>query len=403
MLRGSFTIPGAIFLILILVILPVSAYNVAVYGSNAGLDPDLHKDSMVIIKSVPGSAGGDLDTQIDQFTQSSVDIIVLGGEDSFTPSTAAKLEEAVARGAIMVVAYPCNHLLDATLPTSNGGTSSGGRSLELANPSSAESKEIFAGLTTPFDLVGGAPDKENAVPKNGAVSLVNFDDGMPGLVYIKYGNGYVIQWTTRPVPAYMDAETADTIVYRLITRLKPSATAPTTTVPATTLPPVTTPVVTTVPVTQPQTTVIPADTTPIPGPAATSGDVSVYSSPLGASILVDGKYYGTTPANLTGLSPGNHILRLALSGYYDYEGTIYIVKGETAHAFGILQPLNQLSSQQTYIPVTVVPAATVTETEAKGILENSSVLVALIGVITAAIAAAATIFSNWAKVKKEQQ
>jgi len=397
----SNTLPVALFLVLLLVVLPVSAYNVAMYGTNTGLNPQLHPDTMVVVKQVSGSSAGDLDSNIDQFTQSTVDIIILGGEDSFTPSTAAKLEEAVARGAILVVALPSNHPLDASLPASNGGTSKAGNGLEPANPTSAESKEVLSGFSTPFALVGTAPERENTVLKSGAVGLLNFDDGMPALAYIKYGNGYVIEWTTVPSPAYMDEETADAIAYRLITRLRPQA-APATTTKVT---PKKTTVVTTTETTAAvsttesvtsQATTAPAEITTSPASSSASGVVSVYSSPVGASILIDGKYYGTTPATLNTVPQGNHILRLTLSGYYDYEGTVYVVPGEENHAFGTLQPLNQVTQSATAVPiiVPVVTAAPTQTTEQGSIWNNSSVIVAIIGVLTAVIAAGASIFTH---------
>ena len=396
-----YTVPVVLFLVLLLAVLPVSAYKVAIYGTNAGLDPDLHKDSMEVVKSIPGSSGGDLDGNIDKFTQSSVDIIILGGDDTFTPSSAAKIEEAVARGAILVVGFPSNHPLDASLPATNGGTSAAGPGLDLSNAGSAESKEVFSGFATPFELVGTAPEKENAVLRNGAVALLNHNDGMPALAYIKYGGGYVIEWTTKPVPAYMDAETADAIVYRLITRLSPAkmstatavTTVPTTTPVATTA--VTT-AVTTAATSTPQETNASVQTTQSPSASSTIGDVSVYSSPVGASILIDGKYYGTTPASLNNVPQGNHIIRLTMSGYYDYEGTVYIVPGQENHAFGTLQPVNQVTSAATAVPI-IIPVVTVAPTqttESGNIWNNSSIIVAIIGVLTAVIAAAASIFTH---------
>lgn len=399
MSRGSTTISLTILFALLLVVIPANAYNVAMYGTNTGLDPDLHKDSMVVVQQVPGSASGVLDSSVDQFTQSSVDIIILGGDDTFTPSTAAKIEEAVARGTVLVVAFPSNHLLEATLPASNGGTSLGGKSLELANKGSAESKEVFAGLTTPFELVGAAPDKENSVPRNGAVTLLNFEDGMPALVYIKYGNGYVIQWTTAPMPAYMDAQTADTIVYRLITRLRPPAAVTTTPIPTTTATAIVTSSVTTqspaLTTTIPQITTTEVSATPTSAPAAISGDVEVYSSPPGASILIDDVYYGTTPTKLTGIEQGKHVLRLTMSGYTDFVDSLDVVAGQTRKGYGTLQPLNPVTAAATAIPI-IIPVVTAepTQTTAKGILDNPSIIVAIIGVLTACIAAVATIFPH---------
>jgi len=133
----------------------------------------------------------------------------------------------------------------------------------------------------------------------------------------------------------------------------------------------------------------------------------VYSSPAGASVLIDGVYCGTTPKKVTGVPAGNHILRLTMSGYNDYEGSIYIVTGETTQGYGTLQPVSQVTAVPTGVPTAIVtvfvPVMTVTAlpTQEKGILENSSVLVAIIGVITALIAAGASIFTHVKPPKKE--
>ncbi|MCK9580370.1 MAG: PEGA domain-containing protein [Methanoregula sp.] len=401
--KGSYTIPITVFLALLIIVLPASAYTVAMYGTNAGFNPDLHQDTVTVVHSMPGSPGSDLDNAVDLFTQPSVDVIIIGGVDTFTPSTAAKLETAVAEGKILIITYPCNRLFDASLPATNGGSSPGGQNLQITDPSSAASKEIFDGLQAPFSLTGAAPDKEQVVARSGAVIVLDYDTGMPALIYKKYGKGYVIEWTTIPVPSYMTETVADTILDRLITRLLPVVPATTTaeTVTATATSVVTTqlPVQTT---TISQITTVPVSNIPTSAPAAIAGDVVVYSSPLGASILIDGIYYGTTPSNLTGISQGNHIIRLTQSGYYDYEGSLYVVAGQTAHAFGTLIPLNQVTAAPTAAPV-IVTVVTVepTATEEPGLLNNSNIIVAIIGVFTAAIAALATVFPHLKGPKKE--
>jgi len=382
---------------ILLLVLPASAYSVALYGTNTGLNPDLHKDSISVITAIPGSAGSDLDTNINQFTQPSVDVMLLGGTDSFTPSTAARIDAAVAGGKILVVAYPCNHLFDASLPATNGGTAPAGQYFEVTDPANSSSKSLFSGLPKRFSLQGIAPEKEQAVAKSGAVTIMSDDYGLPVLVAWNYGKGIVIEWTTDPVPSYMTEQQADTLIDRLISRAIPSSPSAN--------------VTTSLPTVVPSSTILPENTTVAVNPttaavpSATSGDVVVYSSPNGASILIDGVYYGQTPGNVTGIQQGNHIIRLTLSGYYDYEGTIYVIPGQTAHAFGTLPPLGQVSGAPTPVPTAVVPiivpVATTEQTEAKGLLENSSVVVAIIGVLTASIAAAASIFTHVSKPKKE--
>lgn len=138
----------------------------------------------------------------------------------------------------------------------------------------------------------------------------------------------------------------------------------------------------------------------------TTGSVAVYSSPTGASILIDGVYVGATPKTVTGVPAGNHILRLSLSGYYDYEGSIYIVPGQTAQGYGTLQPLNQIKTAvPTEIPTVLVPVIVTADpdesTADTGLLGNPSVLVAVIGVVTALIAAGASVFTHVKPPKKE--
>lgn len=406
--RGPSVIPVAIFLIILIIVLPVSAYNVAIYGTNAGFDPALHSDSVVVVRSVPGSAGPDLDSNVDQFVQPSVDVIILGGEATFSPATAAKIEAAVAGGKILVVTYPCNQMFDKSLPASNGGTTAGGQYLEVSDPNSAVTKAVFAQLPTRFDLQGTAPDKEQAIANAGTITVLNYDTGMPALLYGKYGKGYVVEWTTAPVPSYMNEPEADAVIHRMILGLLPEPQVTTLTPVATPKTTVATPRITTVAITQPATEVITANPTMSSGNTGGAGEVMVYSSPTGASILIDGVYCGTTPGKVNGVPAGNHILRLTLSGYYDYEGSIYVVAGETSQGYGTLQPMNQVTSAlPTAVPTAIVtvfvPVIPVTPepTQEKGLLENSSVLVAIIGVITALIAAGASIFTHVKPPKKE--
>jgi hypothetical protein len=185
------------------------------------------------------------------------------------------------------------------------------------------------------------------------------------------------------------------------TNVTPSATTAATTV--TTAPPVKT----TVAVTHTTTVVTTVKPTISATETITTGSVNVYSSPTGASILIDGIYSGITPKTVTGVPAGNHILRLSLSGFYDYEGSIYIVPGQPAQGYGTLQPMNQVTSAvPTPVPTVVVPVIipvtpTLVPTPDPGLLGNSTVIAAIIGAITVIIASAATIFTHVKPPKKE--
>jgi hypothetical protein len=383
-----------VILALLIMAVPVSAYTVAIYGTGAGFDPTLYTDSVAVVSQIPGSPGSGLDDAVDNFTQPSVDVIILGGDATFSEATAAKIDAAVASGKILIVTYPCNRLFNSSLPASNDGTAPGGQYLEVADPATEASGEIFRNLSTRYPVKGTPPDKEMARAKTGADVLLNDDTGAPAFLSWKYGKGAVIEWTTTPVPSYLNSTESYTITDRMLTSLLPSGKP----APATVSPLMSTTM------TQSANENLSTGTSPTSSGTTSVGDVAIYSSPAGASVLIDGIYYGVTPANLTGISQGNHILRLTESGYYDYEGSIYIVAGQTAHAFGTLPPLGQYSSAPTQAPVEVVPViVTVAPTDtpqAKGLLENSSVLVALIGVITALIASGATVFTHLFKKKE---
>jgi hypothetical protein len=248
-------------------------------------------------------------------------------------------------------------------------------------------------------LTGSAQDREQVVAGKGAVTLLNYDTGTPALLYAKYGKGYVIEWTTVPTPVYMETDEADTINYRLITSLLAESTAAA--VPITTPTSVPTPVPETTPsVPETTTTTSPplnatvtvTPTVSVPSQPLT-GNVTVHSSPLGASILIDGVYVGTTPTTVTDITPGNHIIRLTLSGYYDYEGTIYVIAGKTASAFGTLPPLNLNTGTPVATPIVVTVPVTAEPTQQAGLMDNS-IIVAVIGVVTAVIGAVATIFTH---------
>jgi hypothetical protein len=153
------------------------------------------------------------------------------------------------------------------------------------------------------------------------------------------------------------------------------------------------------------TTIVPTGTS-----AATSstGNITVASSPLGASILIDGVLYGNTPENLTGISAGNHIIRLTLSGYYDYEGTLYVVPGQVTDVFGTLPPLSASSSgsstgstnQTTTVASSSVVTVQPTATSSGGLLDNPTIVASILGIIAACIGAFAAIFPHLSKVKK---
>jgi len=61
----------------------------------------------------------------------------------------------------------------------------------------------------------------------------------------------------------------------------------------------------------------------------TTGTLSVTTTPAGASIFIDGVQRGVSPADIPGLTPGDHTLFLKLDGYTDLSTPVSITAGET--------------------------------------------------------------------------
>lgn len=181
---------------------------------------------------------------------------------------------------------------------------------------------------------------------------------------------------------------------------------PTTLTTAATPLPTVSPRNTTVPATLPSaivTTAAPAT----PGVTTPStGSVYVISSPGGTSVTIDGIFSGITPVTVNGVPAGDHLLRLELGGYHPYEGSIYVLPGQTARAFGALQPLEQATTAppvQTVIVPVIVPVATAAPVPAEdsGLLGDSGIIAAILGAFAVVILSAAKIFTHVRPPKKE--
>ena len=374
----------AIFAILlwgiVVIVMPVAAINIAIYGDTAGFNPDNHKDTITVVSSLSGSSGIELDKNIANFTSPSVDVIFMGGDDSFSADTALQIEQAVFSGKIMVVTNKNYQKFNASLPAENSGSAPVGNYVQVTEPDNPVSQKIFAGLRTKFPNTDPMTSRFNTVGKKDSVTLLSYDSNDPALVYGRYGKGYVIEWAMSSTQPYLNVTESDVINDRLISYIRSlqnqAPVSSTTTIPATPLPEQT-----------------------------TGGIVMVYSSPSGAAILIDGDYQGITPANITKMASGYHVLTLTLSGYYDYSSKVYIPGGQDTKLFGTLNPVGlppaQVTSPHITTPPEPVNTGNASPAQGSSVLENPGVLVAIIGVITATIGAIATIFSHIFKAKKE--
>lgn len=72
-----------------------------------------------------------------------------------------------------------------------------------------------------------------------------------------------------------------------------------------------------------------SDNSTNPTPVTETGSIFINSSPINASIFVDGSTTNKfTPDSVTGLSTGNHSVKLSLTGYYDTTFTVTVAANQ---------------------------------------------------------------------------
>lgn len=386
--RVSLILIGVIFLIV-----PVAASTVAVYGSTSGFLPERHTDQVSIAYSLPGNTGRLFDENVDYFIDPSTDVIFIGSDDEFSSQTAAAIEQAVWDGKVLVIGFPATGKFGDSLPVMSGGTAEGSKSLTIPSPATGISREVFSGLNRTFVAKKPPAQRLDGTLKPGAITLLKFNTGDPALAYRQYGSGYVVEWMLAAPQVYLGEDCADIVNLRVISILlatvqgagSPVASTVATTAPAT--------VATSGPVLQ--------DTTPV------TGNALIQSSPLGAGVFFDGVYQGKTPLQLQGVPAGYHSVKMTMDGYYDFDGSAYIVRGETITVFGSLPAHErQVTVERTPAVTTLAPIITVAAPpsaptpDAADSIANPTVIAAGIGIITAGIGAYATIYTHKNKEKK---
>jgi hypothetical protein len=72
-----------------------------------------------------------------------------------------------------------------------------------------------------------------------------------------------------------------------------------------------------------------------------TGSISVYSTPAGAAVWVDGLFRGSAPIALDGLPMGRHYVRVARDGYVTFGASVEVRPGEESTVQASLQPTAQ--------------------------------------------------------------
>ena len=81
----------------------------------------------------------------------------------------------------------------------------------------------------------------------------------------------------------------------------------------------------------------------IDAPKPINGEIEINSSPMGATIYIDGKHYGETPNYISDILIGEHELKLTKQGCAEVKKTIVIKEGETLSVNEKLQTGKEIS------------------------------------------------------------
>ena len=120
-----------------------------------------------------------------------------------------------------------------------------------------------------------------------------------------------------------------------------------------------TPIVT-APTATPRPTSTPRPTLP-PVETPTTGQIAIGSSPEGASLYIDGEYYGETEyynPKPIGLKAGTYTIKLTKEGYKDYTETITVEGGYIHKKTIILESLPVTPTETTATPTPTKPTQT---------------------------------------------
>ncbi len=296
---------AAVLCAALFLVMPGLAANTAVYGNTAGLNLSLHHDEFAVTCQLAGLAGPELDQNLSCFTNASTDVLILEGDAGFSENTQTAIGNATATGKILILSENDLARFTDILPVQSAGVAPGSPALIVSTPNTTLSEDIFAGLPMQYPNTTVIPERESYIVRTGGTTLLSFENGDPALVFSPYGNGYVVAWLPPSDQAYLSSTDIDLINERLITHLLAlRSTESATITPASAN-------ITAVTVSATRSTMPPTTTATVTSP----GNISVYSSPSGANVFIDDIYEGITPVNLSGISPGNHVLKLEMNGY----------------------------------------------------------------------------------------
>lgn len=190
-------------------------WRIAIYCETAGFDISAHEDEFEVKISIPCWNGSQFDANVSDFTASDVDVIFIGGDDTFSSSTASAIENAVYNdGKILCINFWSDSKFESSLPATKTGYANYGPAVIAGDPTNPIVAEILGGVPQYFQRSGRDYNRRSTTSKSGATVVTKFTlDNTPALLVWSYGNGKVIYHTMELVGAFY-SEYSDRITYQ---------------------------------------------------------------------------------------------------------------------------------------------------------------------------------------------
>jgi len=91
-------------------------------------------------------------------------------------------------------------------------------------------------------------------------------------------------------------------------------------------------------------------------PVATTGGLTVSSTPAGAQVFLDNQFIGITPLTMNAVATGSHTISLRMDGYDEYSATTPINAGATSTVSAALMPAAKPTAKSP-VPVLLILAS----------------------------------------------
>jgi len=189
----------------------------AKYGETGDFHPEWHSEFKEVY-SLSCWNGASFDANVDEYIADSVDVIFIGGDNTFSTSTADLIDSAVYYGGkILVINFWADLNFSTCLPGTRQTNAPYGPSIKTGDRNNPIVAEILSGISdTIFYRKGENYNRDIYEAKPNATVITYFADNSPAFEVWKYGAGAVIHQPLELMGCFYPDSVIDKIVYNAI-------------------------------------------------------------------------------------------------------------------------------------------------------------------------------------------